>query len=169
MSMKKSMVAALVAAAGLGGAFGLVEKFEGNVPTVYIDPVGIRTICRGHTGSLTKKGTATPDECDRVTLEDLQVAQQRVHSCIKVPMTNSEENAWVSFTFNVGLGGKGVKDGMCILKSGAVPSHVRLLNAGKHREACYMMAQWTQPGTAVHRGLTRRRTDEMALCLKELP
>lgn len=169
MTMKKSIAAVVATALGLGGAFGLVDKFEGNRQTAYVDPVGIRTICRGHTGTLAKKTTATADECDRVTLEDLQRAQAVVRSCIKVPMANSEENAWISFAFNVGRGGKGVKDGMCVLKSGAVPSHVRLLNEGKHREACYMLAQWTQPGTPIHNGLVRRRTDEMAMCLKDLP
>ena len=41
-----------------------------------------------------------------------------------------------SFAYNVGPGKRGKKDGMCVLKSGATPRHVRRLNAGQHALAC---------------------------------
>lgn len=167
--IRNALVASVIAAAGLTGAFNLVDTYEGNSPSVYIDPVGIKTICRGTTsGPLIAKGKATSDECDRATLADLEMAAAVVRSCVTVPLTQGEYNAWTSFAYNVGRGAKGKKDGMCVLKTGAVPSHVRYLNAGKPRAACHMMIQWTNPAK-LKKGLTRRRTDEMALCLRDLP
>ena len=173
MALPIKRIAAGLAAAtalGLGSAFSLVDKFEGNVNTIYKDPLGVRTICRGTTsGPLITKGKATDGECDAATLKDLQVAAATVGACVEVPLTDGERNAWTSFAYNLGPGKRGVKDGMCVLKSGALPSHVRLLAAGKHRAACHMMAQWTMPGTSVHKGLVARRTAEMTLCLRDLP
>lgn len=166
----KNAAAAAAMVLGLGGAFNVVDKFEwtGKELTSYLDPLGIRTICRGHTGYLAQRGYATREECDKITLEDLQRFKKVVESCVHVPLSNGELNAWVSFAYNVGPGKKGVKDGMCMLKNGRVPTHVRLLNEGKHRAACEMLLQWTMPGTVVYNGLLRRRTDELALCVRDL-
>lgn len=162
--------AALAASLGLGGAWQLIGKFEGPPATkTYRDPLGIPTICRGATGALAARGYATLAECDEQAVKDIQIAAATVKSCVKVDLTQGEYNAWTSFAYNVGPGRKGVKDGMCVLKSGAVPSHVRLLAAGRHLDACKMLLQWTQPGTVVHNGLKARRTDELAMCLKDLP
>ena len=163
-------MAASIAAASLTGAWTLIDKFEGNVPVVYKDPLGIKTICRGTTsGPLIVKGKASAAECDAATLHDIKVAAATVDSCYKGPMTVGERNAWVSFTFNVGPGGKGVKDGFCRLKSGAVPGHIKLLIAGKPREACAKLFEWTMPGTNVHNGLLNRRTNEFKVCVRDLP
>lgn len=167
--IRNALVAAAIGAAGLTGAANLVTSYEGYSPTVYIDPVGIKTICRGTTsGPLIAKGKATQDECDRATLADLEAAAAVVRSCVPGALTQGEYNAWTSFALNVGRGAKGKKDGMCMLKSGKTPTHVLLLRAGKPRAACHMMIQWTNP-PALKKGLTRRRTDEMALCLRDLP
>lgn len=167
--IRNALVASAIAAAGLGGAFSLAAKWEGNATKLYIDPVGKPTICRGTTtGPLIKKGVATAAECDEATLKDLEVAGATVRRCYIGPMTNGEYNAWASFTNNVGPGGRGVKDGFCSLKSGAVPSHLRLLREGKPRAACKMLFQWTNP-PALKKGLLARRTDEYALCIHDLP
>lgn len=170
--MNKPIAATVLASVlGLGGAFTLVDQHEwtGRETTTYKDVVGINTICRGHTGRLAVPGyTATREECDKATVDDLLVAYNTVKSCVKVPLTPGEVSGWTSFAYTVGPGKKGVKDGMCMLKSGREPSHVRLLNAGKPAEACAMMAQWTKAGGKVYRGLERRRVDEMAYCYRDL-
>lgn len=168
---KKPIAAVSVAASlGLGGAWTLVDHWEGNRLTGYKDSIGIPTICRGTTsGPLVKRGTATQEECDGQTLADLKVAYATVKSCVSAPLTEGETAAWVSFTLNVGPGRKGVKDGMCVLKSGALPGHVTLLSQGKHREACNKLMEWTRAGGQVVRGLYNRRLDETAICLRDLP
>jgi lysozyme len=101
-------------------------------------------------------------------VDDLKVAEATVRRCITVPLSQGELNAYTSFAYNVGPGKRGVKDGMCVLKSGAVPSHVRNAQAGRRRAACANLMQWTMPGTNVHRGLYARRVDEVAMCLHDL-
>mgnify|MGYP006051667231 FL=1 len=166
-----SLVAAAIAAAGLIPAFDLVDKFEGNRSEVYKDPLGIPTICRGTThGPLIAKGKATRDECDTATLEDIQTAAAIVRRCTAgATLTEGEYNAWTSFALNVGAGGKGRKDGFCTLKSGKVPSHIRLIKSGQPGAACKMLFQWTMPGTNVFNGLLNRRTAEYKVCVKDLP
>jgi lysozyme len=174
-TIRSTSISLLLASAGLVGAFNLADKYEGlpqhnGVAYRYIDAVGVPTICRGTTtGPLVKRGYATIDECDAQTVKDLKVAWATVQRCMHGPMTQGEKDAWTSFANNVGPGGRGVKDGMCMLKSGRQPSHVSLFNSGKHRAACAKLFDWTQPGTPIHRGLLKRRTDEYATCIKDLP
>lgn len=170
MIAARNAVIAAVTAAGLTGAFTLVDRFEwtGRETTTYVDPVGIRTICRGHTGPLTTKGRATLAECDEATLQDLLTAQKVVRSCTTAPMTPGELNAWTSFAFNVGPGRAGVKDGFCRLKNGRIPTHIAYIESHQPVKACGMLMSWTMPGTSVHNGLKRRREAEMALCLQDL-
>lgn len=172
--IRNALIAASVAAAGLTGAFNLIDRFEGKENTVYVDPLGIKTICRGTTsGPLIAKGRATDDECDAATLHDLQVAAATVDRCAAgVVLSPGERSAWVSFTLNVGPGGKGVKDGFCRLKSGREPGHLRLLKSSSdplvRRAACAKLFEWTMPGTNVHRGLLNRRTAEYSVCVEDL-
>lgn len=166
-----AVVAAAIAAASLIPAFDLVDRFEGNKQSVYLDPLKIKTICRGTThGPLIQKGWATAEECDRATLEDLTTAAKIVDRCTAgAVLTEGERNAWVSFALNVGPGGKGVKDGFCKLKSGKTPSHIRYIYSGERERACKMLFQWTMPGTNVFNGLLNRRTAEYGVCVKDLP
>lgn len=171
--IKNKLVAGAIALAGLSSAFVLVDKYEGNSLPVYKDPLGIPTICRGTTsGPLIKKGRATQAECDESTLHELLVAQRTVRSCFDGQLTDGELNAWTSFAYNVGPGGKGVKDGFCRLKSGNTPTHLKLLRFSNdpqvRRDACKKLFDWTMPGTNVHRGLLNRRTAEYAICVKDL-
>jgi lysozyme len=172
MDLRKALTGlALASSLGLGGAYSLIDKYEparGDMTKVYLDPLGIPTVCRGHTGPLTRSKGITQAQCDEATVDDLKAAAAVVRSCVTVPLTQGEYNAWTSFAYNVGRGKKGVKDGMCVLKSGAVPSHVRKLQNGQHAAACAMLMQWTMPGTNVHRGLYARRVDEVAMCLHDL-
>ena len=169
--VKTASAAVLAASLGLGGAWSLVDKWEGSSTTMYRDSLGIPTICRGATNTpLLKLVSVTQDECDDQTLKDLIIARNTVNSCIKVPLTQGETAAWVSFALNVGPGKRGPKgkDGMCMLKSGALPSHVKLLAQGKNKEACAMLMQWTKAGGKTLRGLYNRRLDETAICMRDL-
>ncbi|BAN92358.1 endolysin [Ralstonia phage RSB3] len=168
-AIKSGAIALTLSGLGLTGAFQLVDTFEGNKTSTYLDPLGIPTVCRGTTtGPLVGRKNVTAQECDEQTIKDIQVAAATVRSCVKVPLTLGEYSAWTSFAYNVGPGRKGVKDGMCVLKSGAVPSHLRLLNAGDSRGACKKLFDWTMPGTSVHRGLLARRTAEYSMCVRDL-
>lgn len=161
---------ALVAALGLTAAATFTATWEGESKTVYKDVIGVPTICRGHTGKDVYMGMpkATDAQCDAWHAEDVLEAYRVVQSCVKVPLTPGEKVAWTSFTLNVGPGKQGVKDGMCALKSGRTPSHVRYLNAGQPLDACAMLMQWTKAGGVEFRGLRNRRIAEVRECVKDL-
>lgn len=172
-AIRNAAVAATLAAAGLTGAYNLIDTFEGNRNTVYLDPLGIKTICRGTTsGPLIAKGKATDAECDAATLKDIEVAAATVRRCFTGHLTVGEYSAWTSFTYNVGPGGKGVKDGFCKLKNGNEPTLLKLLKRGDdtatRRAACAQLYDWAMPGTNVYNGLLKRRTSEYAMCVRDL-
>ena len=53
-------------------AGGVVGYFEGTENTAYLDPVGIPTVCTGHTGAEVRAGERLSDErCDALLKEDL--------------------------------------------------------------------------------------------------
>lgn len=155
-----------------GGAIALAAilfmAFEGYVPGTYKDPLGILTACYGHTGPELEAGQRfTKAECDAFLREDLAEANAIVRACIAVPMPVQVEAALTDFAANVGPGGKGVKDGLCWLKSGKQPTIRRRANAGDWRGVCDAFMDWTQPNNPkIHKGIKRRREAERALCLE---
>lgn len=93
------------------------------------------TVCYGHTGpDVTFGASKTPDECRQLLEQDVAEANAIVHRCISVPMTQGQEAALTSATYNVG------------------PSIVcgstlqRYANAGKWAEACGQLKRWVYGG-----------------------
>ncbi|WP_337827077.1 LysM peptidoglycan-binding domain-containing protein [Pseudonocardia sp. TMWB2A] len=84
----------------------------------------------------------------QVTIKGYEAA---VNRNVKVPLTQNQFDALVSFTYNIGEGG---------LKSS---SALRLLNQGKYGEAAQAMKLWNKSGGEVMQGLINRRNDEVAL------
>lgn len=158
MASQKSKV--VLAALVLAG--GLVSTFEGYRATPYKDPVGIWTDCEGHTGPDVVPGKRnTPAECAAKKAADLEEARATVDRCITVPLTPGQYAALIDFAFNVGPGGKGVKDGLCYLKSGAQPTIRRKFNAGDYAGGCAEFNKWNAQRLA---GITTRRAQETLVC-----
>ena len=154
-------------ALGLAGAIALVPIYEGVRLKEYKDPIGISTDCIGHTGS-DVRSVNTIAQCYTKFYGDLADANKVVDSCTRVTLTSGERSAYASFAFNVGSGGKGVKDGYCELKSGSVPNIHKLMLAGDHVGACQGLLAWTKAGGKELPGLVKRRKAEVALCLRDL-
>lgn len=131
----------------------------------YRDFGGVWTICDGHTRGVHAGMKATHAECDQWREDDLAEAATIVDRCIDAPNPH-QRAALISFAFNVGPGGKGIKDGLCQLKSGKEPYVRRMANAGRWQEACDGLLAWTKAAGIKLRGLVRRRQDERALCLR---
>jgi lysozyme len=155
-----------LAAAGIAAALPLIIMFEGTRQNAYLDPVSIPTICRGHTGGVKLGQTATIEQCDELTVQDLLKAKAVLDSCVKVPLNNNQRAAFTSFIFNVGPGKEGVKDGFCILKSGRPSTMLKLINTGDTASACREMSKWVYAGDKALQGLIRRRAAERELCLR---
>lgn len=147
-------------AGGMGAALlmlvmGFVAHHEGYVPRSYADPIGVPTICYGHTGpDVTPGRMATREECAELLRADILVAHATVVRCIDGPMTNGQTAALVSATFNTGP------------KIVCGSTLQRLANAGDWRGACAQLDRWVYAGGRVLPGLVKRRAAERALCEK---
>lgn len=142
-----------IAAAGLGAALALVVQFEGKVNRTYLDPVGISTICYGHTGPDVHMGmTATDEQCQQWTAEDLLKADGGVRSCIARPMTDNVRSAFADLAYNIGVA------------KFCGSTLVRLYNAGDAAGACAQLSRWNKAGDRTLPGLVRRRAAERELC-----
>jgi lysozyme len=157
--MNKSQVFARLLALGIGSALALsgaylVAPWEGEVRTVYVDPVGIKTVCYGHTGGYVKEGkTYTGDECLKILADDLVSHNREMRKHIRVPITIHQEAALTSFCFNVGIN--------ACRKSTAF----KLLNQFDYAGACAQLKRWVFAGGKVFNGLVNRRGDEYAMCM----
>lgn len=165
---KKLLAYGFTAAVAMSGGY-LVAPHEGKVNKTYIDPVGIATVCYGNTGKEAAKGkTYTDDQCLNQLADDLVEHDRILMSVVKVPMTNYQHAAFLSFIYNVGPGKKGVKDGFVQLKKTGQPSTMlRKLNAGDYKGACDEFLNWMQKGQGLG-GIETRRKQERAMCLGEI-
>ena len=124
---------------------------------------------RDETGPM-KAGTRIDPVRGLILLQrDAGEAERIVQRCARVPMYQHEFDAYVSLAYNVGAGRAGVKDGFCVLKSGAPSTIVRRLLAGDYEGACNAILSWDKFQGRPLRGLTLRRERERAQCLGERP
>jgi len=129
---------------------------EGVVPAPYLDSVGVWTVGVGHTAAAgapipanMKRGV--PDDLDAalrdvfsVFANDLERYAADVRRAVKVPMTQHEFDAAVSFHFNTGAIGRA--------------SWVKHWNDGNKAAATKAFMNWTKP-----KEITPRRRDERDL------
>ncbi len=90
-------------------ALQIIRNAEGCKLKAYLCPAGIPTIGVGHTKTVTladvKRGkTITQTEADRLLTLDLAEFEKGVAKLVKVPLSDNQFGALVSFAFNVGLG-----------------------------------------------------------------
>lgn len=135
-----------------------IAYFEGMVPSTYADPVGIPTLCYGHTGpDVTPGRVATLDECQALLHGDIAEAYAGVQECIGVPMLAYQAAALTSFTFNVGRGN--------LCRS----TLARKANYGDWIGACAELSKWTYAKGIQLPGLVKRRAAERAICEGKTP
>lgn len=155
-----------VAAAGAAGATVLalaatvIMPYEGFFPKTYKDIVGVPTVCYGETEAeavaLGRKRPYTKQECADMLAKSLIKYDEGMMKCLKKPITEDMRVAFISVTYNIGIGG--------FCRSGMA----RQVNAGNPRAACDALLAWNRAGGRVVRGLTLRRQGERVRCLKGL-
>ena len=139
------------------GIFALALH-EGIVPGPYLDSVGVWTYGIGHTAGAGKPYPATmargtPADLDAalagvfaVFRDDLAKYEDGVRKAVKVPLTQHQFDALVSFHYNTGAIGRA--------------SFVKKLNAGNYAGAGAGMLAWNKPAEIIP-----RRKSEQALFL----
>ena len=148
-------------AVALSISIGVVKHYEGTELQSYPDPVGIPTICTGHTGTdVALHQTRKPEECEQLLAGDLGEAfdtiDRQVVPEINAPMPPTRRAALASFIFNVGQGA--FRDSTLLQR----------LNAGRIRDACNELSKWGYAGGRELAGLVKRRATERELCLAGL-
>ena len=139
----------------------LVKDFEGWYPRAYKDEVGVWTIGWGHTGLTHKDGTVFPgreitkEEGEVLLKHDMRYFENRVQQFVKVPLTDDQFAALVSFDFNTGGLGRSTL--------------LKLLNEAHYDLAADEFLKWNKAGGTVYAGLTRRRKSERNLFLGKTP
>lgn len=129
----------------------LIKRFESCRLTAYRDSVGVLTIGWGHTGKVWLGMVVTQEQADALLAADVQRFERGVAALLKVPVTQGQFDALVSFAFNCGLGNLGSS------------MLLRKLNAGDVNGAATEFPRWNKAGGSVLRGLTLRREAEQRL------
>lgn len=150
-----TFIAAGVTAASSFVAYDLTLPSEGFKNKVYSDPAGLPTVCVGHMDKNLKRGQSFSDEdCLNLFAKDWVKHQKQLDSLVKVPYASEWQRAALTdFTFNVGIGN---------VKSSTL---IKLLNQGRHEEACLQLLRWNKAGGRVLRGLVVRRENALPYCL----
>lgn len=152
--------AAGITAAGIIGVSAIAVPFiggwEGLRTQAYLDPVGIPTVCYGHTRGVEIGDAYTKEQCDELLRTELLEYLEFVDAYVRYPMPDTRRAALTSFAYNVGIA------------NFERSTLLRLMNEGKTREACNQLSRWVFAKGIKLRGLVRRREAERKLCLEGL-
>lgn len=135
----------------------LIKSAEGLRLKAYPDPGtgGLPwTIGYGSTSGVTRNMVITEGQAEQMLAEDLARFERIVERAVRVPVTQGQFDALVSFTYNVGEGN--------FTKS----TLLRQLNAGDTAGAAEQFSRWVHAGGKVLPGLVKRRAAERALFLE---
>lgn len=128
------------------------EDFRG---LAYQDEAGVWTIGFGTTKNVKPGDMLTVGEAEKALLEHVRRVEEFISKAIKVPLTQNQFDALVSFIYNVGEGAFNNSQTM------------QMLNHGCHDQMPVLMARWryvTKNGAKVRSaGLEKRRSLEGAL------
>jgi lysozyme len=145
--MIKQRIGAIVLSLSALGVAGMVAH-EGMRRVAYVDPVGVVTVCAGHTGTAQLGQVKTPAECEALLKEDVKESEQAIRRLVRVPLTQDQFDALVSFTFNVGSGN--------LAKS----TLLKKVNASDCWGAGAEFMRWVNGGGRELPGLVKRRANE---------
>lgn len=144
--IKQRIAAGLLSLSALG-ALGIVAH-EGMRRVAYVDPVGVVTVCAGHTATAKLGQVKTDAECAALLQKDVNYSEGAIRQLITVPVTQVQFDALVSFTFNVG---RGAFERSTLRKK---------VNAGDCWGAGKEFSRWTYAGGRELPGLVKRRAYE---------
>lgn len=137
----------IINAAGLA----LVRAYEGLQLEAYRDSGGVWTIGYGHTHGVKPGDAISAERAEHMLEADLMGAEATVMRLVRVPLTDNQFSALVSFVFNVG-------EAQC-----ARSTLLRKLNGGGYGLVPACLKSWIFDNGRVQPGLVKRRAAEAAL------
>jgi lysozyme len=156
MAMSSTLRKSLFGAAGAGAlaiSTLMIQELEGIRLEPYRDVAGVLTVCYGHTGAdIVTNKRYTLAECRAMLEKDLIPFSRSVTRSVKVPVTEYQKAALISFSYNVGV------------HAFEHSSLLRKLNAGDYVGACAGLRQWIYAGGRKWKGLMNRRDVEHEVC-----
>jgi lysozyme len=127
---------------------------EGYKDNAYIPLAGdVATIGFGTTSGVKLGDRTTPEKALQVAMRDVQNFEGAVKSCVTVPLSQNEYDAYISLSYNIGP--------YAFCKS----TLVKKLNQGDYIGACNQILRWDQFKGKPLAGLTKRRQEEHRKCL----
>jgi lysozyme len=150
ISKPRTAAATLIASASVLVSIAVHEGYSG---TSYKDTAGVQTIGFGQADGTKARQTTNPVRALQVLEDSLDSHAKGMVACIHVPISQGEYDAYLDFTYNVGV------SAFC---------HSTLnkkLNSGDYDGACKELLKWDKAGGKVLPGLVKRRQEEYAQCL----
>ena len=130
-----------------------IASHEGFREQAYRDVTGVWTIGYGETKGITQNSRVNRLEALMMLNKSADEHAKGIVQCIKVPISQGEFDAYVSFTYNVGVG--------AFCRS----TLLKKLNQQDYDGACKELLRWTQAGGKVYPGLVKRRQQEYNTCM----
>lgn len=137
-------------------AAGLVAlaNFEGFAPEAYVPvPGDVPTIGFGSTAGVEIGDQISVTGALNRLQKDVRKAEDAVKSCVTVPLTQNQFDAFISLSYNIG--------GSAFCNS----TLVRKLNSGNYQGACAELKRWVYVDGRVVQGLVNRREAEYLRCI----
>ena len=129
----------------------LIKRFEGCRLESYKCSANVLTIGYGHTSGVKETDTITQDEADKLLQEDVEQFEKYVDDYVTVKLGQSQFDALVAWTFNLGPGN---------LKESTL---LKVLNNEDYTSVPREMKRWNKAGGKTLDGLIRRREAESLL------
>ena len=129
----------------------LIKRFEGCRLESYKCSANVLTIGYGHTSGVKETDTITQDEADKLLQEDVEQFEKHVDDNVTVELGQSQFDALVAWTFNLGVGN--LRESTMLKK----------LNNEDYKSVPSEMKRWNKAGGKTLDGLIRRRKAESLL------
>ena len=129
----------------------LIKKFEGCKLEAYKCSAGVWTIGYGHTEGVKEGDTCIQEEAEKLLRGDIFKFEEYVEDNVTVELDQSQFDALVAWTFNLGPGN--LRESTMLKK----------LNNKEYKSVPFEMRRWNKAGGKTLDGLIRRREAESLL------
>jgi lysozyme len=150
ISKQRTAAASLIASASVLVGIAIHEGYSS---AAYRDTAGIATVGFGQADGVKMGDKTDPVRALQVLQNSLDSHAKGMVACIHVPISQREYDAYLDFTYNVGV------SAFC---------HSTLnkkLNSSDYDGACKELLKWDKAGGKVLPGLVKRRQEEYAQCI----